>query len=205
MRRPPPVSALAPLAPFGVRTWAQALLKWIERTTLPRRESRHVAARAHGRERRGWSATLVRPRGARTGGSARAHQRCRSASRAWSTSAVARPGVGARAVRWPIFRPGRGAVFPYRCSFTSGMASAAAQSGSPRSHKSPSRLAMAAGCSNSGGSERQAADGAQLLLELAGAAGVDRQVAGIVGRGASSLISRRPSRATKNSTHSTPT
>jgi aryl-alcohol dehydrogenase-like predicted oxidoreductase len=29
MRRPPDVGALAPLAPFGVTTWAQALLKWI--------------------------------------------------------------------------------------------------------------------------------------------------------------------------------
>jgi aryl-alcohol dehydrogenase-like predicted oxidoreductase len=29
MRRPPDASALAPLAPFGVTTWAQALLKWI--------------------------------------------------------------------------------------------------------------------------------------------------------------------------------
>jgi aryl-alcohol dehydrogenase-like predicted oxidoreductase len=28
MRRPPDASALAPLEPFGVRTWAQALLKW---------------------------------------------------------------------------------------------------------------------------------------------------------------------------------
>jgi aryl-alcohol dehydrogenase-like predicted oxidoreductase len=29
MRRPPRAEALAPLAPFGVTTWAQALLKWI--------------------------------------------------------------------------------------------------------------------------------------------------------------------------------
>ncbi len=29
MRRPPDPAALAPLRPFGVATWAQALLKWI--------------------------------------------------------------------------------------------------------------------------------------------------------------------------------
>jgi aryl-alcohol dehydrogenase-like predicted oxidoreductase len=29
LRRPPPAAALAPLHPFGVTTWAQALLKWI--------------------------------------------------------------------------------------------------------------------------------------------------------------------------------
>jgi aryl-alcohol dehydrogenase-like predicted oxidoreductase len=29
MRRPPDPTALAPLAPFGVTTWAQALLKWV--------------------------------------------------------------------------------------------------------------------------------------------------------------------------------
>jgi len=29
LRRPPPPGALRPLEPFGVRTWPQALLKWI--------------------------------------------------------------------------------------------------------------------------------------------------------------------------------
>jgi aryl-alcohol dehydrogenase-like predicted oxidoreductase len=29
MRRPPPAEQLAPLRPFGVTTWAQALLKWV--------------------------------------------------------------------------------------------------------------------------------------------------------------------------------
>jgi diketogulonate reductase-like aldo/keto reductase len=28
LRTPPPAAALAPLRPFGVTTWAQALLKW---------------------------------------------------------------------------------------------------------------------------------------------------------------------------------
>src|SRR5262249_4911502 len=28
-RRAPPAQALAPLAPFGVHTWSQALLKWV--------------------------------------------------------------------------------------------------------------------------------------------------------------------------------
>ena len=54
------------------------------------------------------------------------------------------------AVRWPIFRPGRGSVLPYRWSLTSGNLKRAAQFGSPSTHRSPSRLAIAAGRSSSG-------------------------------------------------------
>src|SRR6185437_13271466 len=51
----------------------------------------------------------------------------------------------ASAVRWPILRPGRGLVLPYRCSLTFGIAVAAAQSGSPFDQISPNKFAMAAG------------------------------------------------------------
>jgi aryl-alcohol dehydrogenase-like predicted oxidoreductase len=53
-RRPPPAAELEPLRPFGVETWAQALLKWvlsddridvtIPATTRPERLSENAAA-----------------------------------------------------------------------------------------------------------------------------------------------------------------
>ncbi len=54
VRRPPPTEALAPLEPFGIRTWSQALLKWglsdprchvaIPATSRPERMTDNAAA-----------------------------------------------------------------------------------------------------------------------------------------------------------------
>jgi len=48
-----------------------------------------------------------------------AHERL-ARERASLTNRSAREAVAALAVKWPIFRPGRGASLPYKCSFTSG-------------------------------------------------------------------------------------
>src|SRR5262249_34677921 len=68
----------------------------------------------------------------------------RAASTLWCASAV----LPAIAVRWPILRAGRGSCLPYKCSLTCGKAQAAAQSGSLSCHRSPNKLAMAAGRSS---------------------------------------------------------
>jgi len=47
-----------------------------------------------------------------------AHERL-ARERAALTSCSACKAVAALAVKWPIFRPGRGSILPYRCSFTS--------------------------------------------------------------------------------------
>ncbi len=72
MRRPPSAEALAPLRPFGVETWAQALLKWalseprchvaIPATSRPGRMTENAAAGAppwFGPEERAYVARLA--------------------------------------------------------------------------------------------------------------------------------------------------
>ena len=63
---------------------------------------------------------------------------------------------------------------------TSGNASAAAQSGSPVCPEVAEQVRHRRRAQQLGRAERQAADGAQLLLELAGDAGVEGEVAGVV-------------------------
>ena len=51
----------------------------------------------------------------------------------------------AKAVKCPILRPALACCLPYRCSLTWGMAAIASQRGGWSCHRSPSRLAIAAG------------------------------------------------------------
>ena len=73
LRTTPPASDLAPLAPFGVRTWPQALLKWIlsdprchvaiPATRRPERMTENAAAGAppwFGEEERRYVSELAR-------------------------------------------------------------------------------------------------------------------------------------------------
>lgn len=72
LRRPPPAAALAPLRPFGIETWPQALLKWslsdqrchvaIPATSRPERMAKNARAGDPpwlGRDERAYVARLV--------------------------------------------------------------------------------------------------------------------------------------------------
>ena len=61
VRRPPSPDQLAPLCPFGVSTWAQALIKWgPERPAPARLPGRHHPSRPTRRERRHRVTAMVR-------------------------------------------------------------------------------------------------------------------------------------------------
>jgi hypothetical protein len=65
VRRAPGPAELEPLRPFGITTWAQALIKWgPERPARARRPGRHRPARPGRGKRRRRVTTLVRTRGA---------------------------------------------------------------------------------------------------------------------------------------------
>ena len=62
LRRPPRDAQLAPLRPFGVETWPQALAQvGAFRPARRRRHPRHVETRARGGERPGRRAAVARP------------------------------------------------------------------------------------------------------------------------------------------------
>ena len=103
-----------------------------------------------------------------------------SAVRAARTRARASFVVGARTVRCPIFRPRRGTALPYKCSFTLGIASAARPVGLADRPEIAEQIGHRGRLEEFGRSQRQAAHGAHLLLELAGTAGIERQVPGVV-------------------------
>ena len=143
-------------------------------------------ARATRRARRstGWSPACARSPADRASGGrqpvARATDGSSAACAARAPAPMPASASRARQLRWPIFRPGLGSVLPYRCSRTPGRRSASAQRGSPRAQRSPRRLIMATGVSRRGLAEREAAERAQLLLELVHGAGVHRVVPAVV-------------------------
>ena len=118
------------------------------------------------------------------------------------TSALACSADDAMAVRCPIFRPGRGVALPYRCSLTSPMARAAAQFGFRRRPQIAQQVRHRGRLQQLGRSQRQPADRAQLLFELARAAGVERQVPGVV-RPRRQLVDQQPAVARRRRTRRT--
>ena len=92
----------------------------------------------------------------------------------------------------PSFGPAWAVRLPYRWSFTPGSARiACSHCGSPSAQRSPSRLTIAAGDPRSHSPRGKPAERADLLLELAGASGLDRQVSRVVGPGRD-LVDEQP-------------
>ena len=113
--------------------------------------------------------------------------------------------VSAIAVKCPIFLPGRASIFPYKCTFTRGSASAAAQFGVPPSHTSPSKFAIAAGLSISVDPSGKLHTARNCCSNWLVTDASNVKCPELCGRGASSFTSNFPDFVRKNSTHNTPT
>jgi hypothetical protein len=87
-------------------------------------------------------------------------------------------------VTWPILRWGASGRLAVECTETPGMASAARRprmTGRPLCRLGTEQVDHGRRAEQLGAAERQAGDGAQVLLELVGEAGLDGVVAGVVG------------------------
>ena len=108
--------------------------------------------------------------------------------------------VSASAVMWPILRPGR-AELAVQVQLDVGK-----RTPPPSPARLPPQIAQQVGHRRRpqqfGRAQRQAADGAQLLLELAGDAGVERQVPGVV-RPGRELVDQQPAVAASGRTRRT--